>query len=169
MRNLCILIIVSFVISGPICAQTRKIIDVHFHTRSTGDYGLTPPPNPISGKFPKAKTNEEIYNSNIAFLKKFNVVKAICSGTLIRNDYYIFKDPNRFISSLEYPDHQNNFLPDTLTFKKLFEEKKFIGFGELSLQYEGLTIEDPKFEPYLIICERLVIPEAVHTSSFSER
>ena len=163
MKNIYLLIIVSFFASKSTCGQVRKIIDVHFHTRSVGDYGMIPPPNPITGVPPKASTNDEIYNSNSRLLKKYNVVKAICSGTLNRNSYFIAKDPKRFISSLEYPDHQNNPLPDTSTFKKDIEEKKFIVFGELGLQYEGKTLDDPAFEPYLAICERFGIPVSVHT------
>jgi hypothetical protein len=163
MKNLYLLLVFFLLVSKSICAQTRKIIDVHFHTRSAGDYGPTPPSNPITGKLPKAGTNEEIYNSTSTLLKKHNVVKAICSGTLVRNADFISKDPERFISSLEYPDHQNNPLPDTSTFKRLFVEKKFIVFGELGLQYEGMTLSDPTLDPYLTICERLEIPVAVHT------
>lgn len=163
MKSYFYLIIFVLFISKNIHAQTRKIIDVHFHTRSSGDYGVIPPPNPVTKKIPKAFTNEEIYNSNVMLLKKYNVVKAICSGTLARNADFISKDPKLFISSLEFPDHQNNPLPDTLTFKRLFEEKKFFVFGELGLQYEGKTIGNPFFEPYLNICERLGIPVAVHT------
>jgi predicted TIM-barrel fold metal-dependent hydrolase len=144
-------------------AQNRKIIDVHFHTRSAGDYGKICPPNPITGKIPDAQTNEAIFNSNMALLKKYNVVKAICSGTLKRNSDYISKDPARFLSSLEYPDHQNNVLPDTTAFKKLCEEHKIVAFGELGLQYEGETLNDKKYEPYLTICERFGIPVAIHT------
>lgn len=144
-------------------SQNRKIIDVHFHTRSAGDYGETPPPNPITGKRPEAQTNDAIYKSNVAFLIKHNVVKAICSGSLKRNLDFITKDPSRFISSLEYPDHQNNSLPDTLVFKKLCEENKIAVFGELGLQYEGENLTNKKYEPYLAICEKYGIPVAVHT------
>lgn len=143
-------------------AQPRKIIDVHFHTRSAGDYGPTPPPNPVTGKMPNAATNKAILQANYALLKKYNIVKAICSGTLPRNNDFIAVDPNRFISSLEYPDHQNNPLPDTNTFKKLIAEKKFFVFGELGLQYDGKTLDQPEFEPYLAICERTEIPVAIH-------
>ncbi len=163
MKTLYFLAILSFWTSRNIFAQSRKIIDVHFHTRSAGDYGPVPPLNPITGKSPKAGTNEEIYNTNSALLKKYNVVKAICSGTLSRNTDFISKDPTRFISSLEFPDHQNNSLPDTTLFKKLFQERRFFIFGELGLQYEGKTLSEPAFEPYLSICERLGIPVAVHT------
>jgi predicted TIM-barrel fold metal-dependent hydrolase len=144
-------------------AQERKIIDVHFHTRSAGDYGVPAPPNPFTGKTPDAATNEAILVNNIAQLKKYNVVKAICSGTLNRNVDFIAKDPSRFISSLEYPDHQNNPLPDIATFEKMIREKKFFVFGEIGLQYDGKTLDQPEYEPYLAVCEQLNIPVCVHT------
>lgn len=154
---------VLFFLLSSLSAQNRKIIDVHFHTRSVGDYGNIPPLNPISGKAPNAATNENITAANFTLLKKYNVVKAICSGTLLRNNDYINLDPSRFISSLEYPDHQSNQLPDTLTFKKMILEKKFAVFGELGLQYEGKTLNAPEFAPYLSICEKFGIPVALHT------
>jgi predicted TIM-barrel fold metal-dependent hydrolase len=54
-------------------------------------------------------------------------------------------------------------LPDTATFKKQIKEKQFVVFGELGLQYDGKTLDQPEFEPYLAICERMDIPVAVHT------
>lgn len=144
-------------------AQQRKIIDVHFHTRSAGDYGVNPPPNPMTGKMPNAATNQAILETNHLLLKKHNVVKAICSGTLKRNADFITQDKDRYISSLEFPDHQNNPLPDTASFRKLILEKKFAVFGELGLQYEGKTLDESQYEPYLAICEHYGIPVAVHT------
>lgn len=143
--------------------QQRKIIDVHFHTRSAGDYGPQPPPNPVTGKVPNAATNEAILKTNYDLLKKYQIVKAICSGTLKRNSDFIAKDPERFISSLEFPDHQNNPLPDTATFRNMILEKKIFVFGELGLQYEGKTLDESEYDPYLAICERYGIPVAVHT------
>ena len=70
MKSLYFLLIFSVLVSKSTCAQTRKIIDVHFHTRSVGDYGVIPPPNPITKKLPKASSNEEIYNSTSTLLKK---------------------------------------------------------------------------------------------------
>src|SRR4051812_39212927 len=108
MIKLYLLIVLYFVFFMNCFAQERKIIDVHFHTRSAGDYGTPPPPNPVTGKAPDAATNEAILQSNYALLKQYHVVKAICSGTLKRNADFIATDPGRFISSLEYPDHQDN-------------------------------------------------------------
>jgi hypothetical protein len=144
-------------------AQNRKIIDVHFHARSIGDYGPSTPANPVTGKIPPAKTNDDIVTNNLAALKKNHIVKAICSGTINRNNAFAILAPDIIISALEYPDHQNNPLPDTTLFKQQFEEKKFSIFGELGLQYEGKVLTDSVFEPYLAICERLGIPVGLHT------
>ncbi|KAF2327345.1 amidohydrolase family protein [Flavobacterium daemonense] len=163
MKKAILLYLIPILFFQSAISQNRKIIDVHFHTRSAGDYGKIPPPNPITGKAPKADNNDMILNSNLELLRKYNVVKAICSGTLKRNADFISKDPSRFISSLEYPDHQNNALPDTLAFKKLCEEHKISAFGELGLQYEGELLNDKKYEPYLAICEKFGIPVAIHT------
>lgn len=163
MNKSILLFLILILFFQSITSQNRKIIDVHFHTRSAGDYGKIPPANPVTGKLPDAQTNDIILDSNLALLKKYNVVKAICSGTLKRNADYIAKDPSRFLSSLEYPDHQNNALPDTITFKKLCEEHKIAVFGELGLQYDGENLNSKKYEPYLAICERFGIPVAIHT------
>ena len=163
MSKLYLVLLLFFSVCEQTFAQHRKIIDVHFHTRSAGDYGLIPPANPVSGKIPNTSTNETILASNLSLLRKYNVVTAICSGTLKRSREYINADSSRFLSSLEYPDHQNNLLPDTTIFISLFHEKKFMALGELGLQYEGQTLDDPQFAPYLSICERLGIPVAVHT------
>jgi hypothetical protein len=121
-------------------AQQRKIIDVHFHTRSAGDYGVNPPPNPMTGKMPNAATNASILQTNHLLLKKHNVVKAICSGTLKRNADFIAQDRDRYISSLEFPDHQNNPLPDTASFRKLILEKSslFLVSSDYSMKEKHL-------------------------------
>ncbi len=163
MTKLYLALAVAILLCTDAGAQQRKIIDVHFHARSAGDYGVPPPDNPMTGKSPNAQTNNAILKTNIAYLQKYHVVKAICSGSLLRNQDFIAKAPQLFIGSLEYPDHQNNPLPDTATFKRLYREKKFAVLGELGLQYEGKTLNDAEFEPYLVICEQLGIPVAIHT------
>ena len=144
----------------------RKIIDVHFHAQLASDYGEPPPPNPRTGKIPKWKNDKErVIDMMLATLKNNNVVKAIAiaTGSLLTVRNFQMADSGRFIPALDYPDKQNNPLPDTATFIRYFQEKKFSVFGELGLQYEGKTLADPEFEPYLAICERMGIPVALHT------
>jgi uncharacterized protein len=141
----------------------RKIIDVHFHARQFSDYSQPPPPNPRTGKIPSWKNDKEVIDVMLATLKSNNVVKAIASGSLMTVRNFQMADSGRIIPALEYHDEQNNPLPDTTSFIRYFQEKKFGVFGELGLQYEGKTLEDPELEPYLAICERMGIPVALHT------
>jgi predicted TIM-barrel fold metal-dependent hydrolase len=140
----------------------RKIIDVHLHARTFNYYGDPPAPNPVTGARPKWKNDAEVVQMTIDTMKKYGIVKAIISGNLSRVADFRNADSGRFIPSLEYPASRAD-LPDTATFVKLFNEGKFIVFGELGLQYMGKTLTDPELEPYLNICERLKIPVAVHT------
>ena len=141
----------------------RKIIDVHFHARQFGDYGPTPPPNPKTGKIPTGRSDQEIIDVMLATLKNNNVVKAIASGNLVTIRNFQKADSSRIIPALDYPDKHNTPLPDTASFIRYFQEKRFYVFGELGLQYEGKTLADPELEPYLAICERMGIPVALHT------
>ncbi len=141
----------------------RKIIDVHFHAHLAGDYGQPPPANPRTGKIPKWRNDEEVIAMMLATLKDNNVVKAIAAGSLSTIRNFQMADPERIIPALDYPDSQNNPLPDTATFVRYFQEKRFSVFGELALQYEGKTLADAELEPYLAICERMGIPVALHT------
>lgn len=164
MRFLYTFIGFAFLVSANAQTQpARKIIDVHFHARLFTDYGKTPPPNPITGKIPPYKTDQEIVDIMMATLRKNNIVKAIVSGNLTRVSDYQKADSARFIPSLEWPNRQGIPLPDTLTFIRLITEKKFTVFGELGLEYLGKTLADPELEPYLSICERMQIPVALHT------
>lgn len=165
MRCLLALIILLGSIPGLAYSQQKKrtIIDVHFHCRNYDDYGQPPAPNPATGKTPAYRSNKEVVDIMIKTLRENGVVKAIASGTLERNQDFLKADSQLIVPALDYPDKQNSPLPDTTSFKQLFQEKKFFVFGELGLQYAGKTLADPDLEPYLTICERLGIPVALHT------
>src|SRR5215207_9706748 len=163
MRVLYAIIGCIFLTAGWKSVPPRKIIDVHFHAWLASDYGEIPAPNPVTGKKPMGKTDKEVMDIMLATLKNENVVKVIASGSLATIRNFQSADPERIIPALNYPDKQNNPLPDTSSFIRYFQEKKFRVFGELGLQYEGKTLADPELQPYLAICERLGIPVALHT------
>jgi hypothetical protein len=164
MRLLYTMIVSVFLLAAnPKKKPQRKIIDVHFHAHLSTDYGKTPPPNPITGKIPKWKNDKDVIDQMLATLKANNVVKVIACGSLATIKEFQLADPERIIPAIDYPDSQNNPLPDTTSFIRYFLEKKFYVFGELALQYEGKTLADPELDPYLAICERIGIPVAVHT------
>ena len=164
MRILCLISCWVFFLAGDkIQSPPRKIIDVHFHARLLTDYPNPPPPNPTTGKIPGWKSDKEMMDTMLATLKNNNIVKVIASGNVTTVGYYQMADPERVIPGFDYPFKGNNSLPDTAIFVSYIREKKLRVFGELALQYEGKTLADPEFEPYLAICERSGIPVALHT------
>ena len=164
MRILCLIICWVFFLAGDKKqSPPRKIIDVHFHARLLTDYPNPPPPNPTTGKIPEWQSDKEMMDIMLATLKNNNIVKVIASGNVTTVGYYQIADPERVIPGFDYPFKGNNSLPDTAIFASYIREKKLRVFGELALQYEGKTLADPEFEPYLAICERSGIPVALHT------
>jgi len=47
--------------------------------------------------------------------------------------------------------------------RKAFQERQLSVLGEVTAQYAGLTLSDPKYEPYLTLAEEFDIPVALHT------
>src|ERR1700742_2167185 len=90
----------------------RKIIDVHLHARSFDNYGNPPYPNPVTGSIPKWKNNAQVVQMTLDTLKKYQVVKAIVSGTLSRVQDFYQADAPRFIPSLDYDTDPLNTLGD---------------------------------------------------------
>jgi predicted TIM-barrel fold metal-dependent hydrolase len=164
MRILCIIIGGTFFLTAnERQASPRKIIDVHFHARLLTDYPNPPPPNPRTGKIPEWKSDEEMIDIMLATLRDNKVTKVIASGSITTVAKYQRVDSERIIPGFDYPYEGNTSLPDTATFVRYIKDKRISVFGELALQYEGKTLADPEFEPYLVICERLSIPVALHT------
>jgi hypothetical protein len=66
----------------PSTPQRPPIIDMHLHAMSWDQHGNPPPPNPVTGKVPTARTDKEAMEASLAELERYNVVKAVAGGTL---------------------------------------------------------------------------------------
>ena len=151
MKKLLFLLLIS-----PVFLQgqdgTKAIIDMHLHDYTQQSYFTAPAPDgTISPK------SFEDYREKVAsMLKKYNVTKAVVSTIGGKNK---LDDAGILI-----PGYFTNAPPsDTLVFKKLIESGELKVFGEIGAVYAGYTLSDPKFEPYVSICERYNIPVAIHT------
>lgn len=125
---------------------------MHLHDYTQQSYFTAPAPDgTISPK------SFEDYREKVAsMLKKYNVTKAVVSTIGGKNK---LDDAGILI-----PGYFTNAPPsDTLVFKKLIESGELKVFGEIGAVYAGYTLSDPKFEPYVSICERYNIPVAIHT------
>lgn len=141
--------ILTLILLVPILVNAQDgispIIDVHLHGYTERTYYPLPGAPESYEKF-----KSEIRNQ----FKKFNIVYAVKSGGLFDAD----------MAEIMLNGYEGNNVPeiDTLEFKKLIDEGKIQVWGELMLMFNGMTIADPEFAPYLKICEDKGIPIALH-------
>ena len=123
----------------------KPIIDVHLHGYTERTY------RPLPG----APESYEKFKTEIKKqFEKFNIVYAIKSGGMFDSD----------MEEIMLNGYEGNNVPkiDTLEFKKQIDEGKIQVWGELMLMFNGKTIADPEFAPYLNICEQKGVPVALH-------
>jgi hypothetical protein len=142
------LVLLLFILPFLLNAQdgTQPIIDVHVHGFTASTYRPMPGAPATYDEF-KAKVREQF--------EKFNIVYAVKSGGEYDADM-----EEKMLNGYQ----SNNYLKiDTLEFKKQIEEDKIQVWGEFLPMFNGLTIADPAFVPYLKICEREGVPIGLHT------
>jgi len=137
------------------------IIDMHLHSFTAADSGEANMPNPVTGKLSSATSDEEIMRASFMEMRRYNVVKAVTSGPLEVLFRWKSAEPNIIIGGLYY--FEGTSLPSVEKLRQLFIEGKLEVLGELAIQYSGLSLSDPLFEPYLSLAEELDIPVGVHT------
>ena len=144
------LVFLWFVLPVLLTAQdgVKPIIDVHLHGYTPQSY-RNPPGAPAS--YEDFKTEVE------KMFKEYNIVAAVKSGGMYHPEM-----EEKLLNGYE----SNNYPKfDTLEFKKMIDEKEIQVWGEFMPMFNGLTLADPKLDPYLAICEREGIPIALHTGS----
>jgi len=139
--------------------QRPPIIDVHLHAFGRGGAGS--PPNPVTGKAPAARTDEEAFEATLAELRRHNVVKAVVSGPAEDVRRWRDAEPGRFIGGAFASE--SVALPEVSHLRRELLAGRFGVMGELGLQYAGLAPNDPRLEAYFALAEELDIPVGVHT------
>src|SRR5215831_15561466 len=144
------------------------IIDVHLHAYPA-DMVLPETPNPATGKPPGPKDGEAHLRACLAEMKRLNVVKGVVSGgsgdRLAAALHWHEAAPDRIIAGAGVRGSAYTPLPEIGVLRKEFAERRLRVLGEVSAQYAGLSLSDPKYEPYLALCEELDIPVALHTGT----
>jgi uncharacterized protein len=166
------------------------VIDMHVHALGANDQGPAPihvgapfrdlglhdPANDYRKVFMNAlKTNawadrfltspltdDSMRDLTIAALVKHNVY-AVTSGDLEKVRAWKKAAPRRIINSVYWDFNmaaRRGLTVDSL--EKLFRSGEFKVFGEISIQYEGVSPSDTAFEHYLAMAERLDIPVGIH-------
>ena len=136
------------------------IIDVHVHAYEKDERWTLKVPNPRTGQPMTASTEQEHMQASLAEMKKYNIVKAVVSNHYPAVLRWQAASPDRIIVSYGFDD------PATVNLAFVRREHaagRLMALGELGLQYEGVSPNDPKMEPIWALAEELDIPVGLHT------
>jgi len=167
---LTVTLLAAFVLSS--CsndASTGPIIDMHMHMYQWNKYGNPPEPNMITGKVPAARTDNQAVDAYLAEMKRYNIVLAVGSGELDTVARWLKRAPNRLIGGIEFPKfttpvyQRREVWPDPKTLSPLYTSDKLGLVGEISAQYAGAALNDPRLDTYFAMAAKLGVPVCVHS------
>jgi hypothetical protein len=159
--------LVSLLMAAQVAGNDRgPIIDVHLHGYPMEE-ALPPIPNPATGKASGLKDGAALLQATLEQMRRYNVVRGVVSGG----------SGDRLAVAMRWRDDGGGLLlgaagirgsasaplPQIGELRRALTEGRLRVLGEVSAQYAGLTLSDPKYEPYLALAEELDIPVAIHT------
>jgi predicted TIM-barrel fold metal-dependent hydrolase len=100
-------------------------------------------------------------------MKRLNIVKGVVSGgdgdRLAAAAHWRETAPDRIIAGAGVRGSADTPLPEIGVLRKAFQEGRLGVLGEVTAQYAGLALGDPKYEAYLALAEELDVPVSLHT------
>jgi predicted TIM-barrel fold metal-dependent hydrolase len=159
--NKCLIMFLVLFHQSLFAQPLTKIIDMHIHSYSYSDFGESELEKDKNGiKVSAAETHRL---ETMAYFEKFNIVKAMVSGNPESVESWAANDKGQRIIRgivLYTPD---DYGIDSINFEQMVKDGKIDVFGEIAPYYEGNTLSEVMWRPYLRICEKYDIPVAVHT------
>jgi predicted TIM-barrel fold metal-dependent hydrolase len=168
---LCLFVAANAHSQTPSARRQRVIIDVHLHAYPADSAFSNRFPNPLTGKPSSVRNAEEHMRATIAQMKRLNVVKGVVSageGTSEVALSWSGAAPDLFVASARCdggsaPAPYPTPCPDVARLREALVGRRYAALGEIGAQYAGLSLSDPRFEPYLALAEELDIPVGIHT------
>ncbi len=171
---------------GALLAQQSRplpIVDMHLHASRADDNG--PPPTYVCPGFEKtahdprlsweaafsallktpscaspfegADTDQALMESTFEILERRNII-AVTSGPVLER--WRAAGNERIIPAAMF-----NFgptAPSAASLRDAFAAGRYAVFGEVGIQYQGVSPSDPRFEPYLAAAEAADVPLGIH-------
>ena len=157
---------IAGLVATPIVTRAQEerlpIIDMHLHAYQAEFIGKQPA-NPVTGQPSMSATDEALRNESLARLGRYNIVRAVTGGPLEVVEQWKTAAPERVFASVVFPFPGG--LPDLATLRTAYKSGRLEGMGELTLQYEGLTLSSSEIEKYLALAEEFDVPVGVHTGT----
>jgi uncharacterized protein len=184
-------IVALLAMAAPAATERAPIIDMHLHARRANYAGPNPPPMctpfpvmpradprgvreglvfnvtpPCERPVPAATTDGQVMRETIAVMDRRNIIGMV-SGEPELIATWRAAAPRRIIPGLDFrlpgTQGQGHVLARTpAQLRALHARDAFRVLGEIMAQYEGVSADDPRLEPYWALAEELDIPVGVH-------
>jgi predicted TIM-barrel fold metal-dependent hydrolase len=142
----------------PVCANDQEITFLGIDPRQPITPATYSRMKSCVAPIPTAASDEANQRETLALLEHHNII-AVTTGPLERVRAWRAAAPDRIIPAHAFGE------ADSLTveeFRRLANSHELALFAEVSPQYQGLSLDDPRFEPYFALAEELDIPVGVH-------
>jgi predicted TIM-barrel fold metal-dependent hydrolase len=169
------------VASMTLAASPAPIIDMHLHAHTLDDYGGgaavctndapmefpgVDPREPITiaavmkcaHPLPNAASDDAVMRESLALLERHNIY-AVTSGQLPEVEKWRAAAKDRVIPAISFLTDSPRSLDEL---RELHRASRFAVFAEIGAQYRGISLDDPRLEPYFALAEELDIPVGVH-------
>jgi predicted TIM-barrel fold metal-dependent hydrolase len=161
--------VVALALPGGLAAAVgprKPIIDVHMHAYPATMKLPVPIVNPITGAKSSIITGSDHLTACLEQMRRYNIVKGVVSGgdgDRLQAAYdWHDRDPARIVAGAGIRGSDDTPLPPLETLRSAFASGKLKVLGEITAQYAGLSISDPKYDPYLALAEEFDAPVAIH-------
>jgi predicted TIM-barrel fold metal-dependent hydrolase len=184
MRSFAICVLLVSAAARGVAQGRPPIIDMHLHAHRLADYGggmpvcandqrITfhgmDPREPVTPRtysrlkscaapLPASASDEANQRETLALLERYNIV-AVTTGSLERVRAWRAAAPRRIIPAHAFGEADSLGVEEL---RRLVASRDLAVFAEVSPQYEGLPLDDPRFEPYFALAEELDVPVGVH-------
>ena len=163
-----LIFLMSMAARTALAAEPEPIIDVHLHAYPPTE-AIPDIANPANGGKPGVKDGAAHMRACLEEMRRLNIVRGIVSGgsgdRLAAAMHWRDAAPDRIIGGAGIRGSEDTPLPDPATLRKLFETGALGVLGEVTAEYAGATLSDPRYEPYLAMAEELDIPVNLHTGT----
>lgn len=182
----------AFTVAAPAWAQksAEPIIDMHLHAMHADELG--PPPLFLCAPFPmwplkdpqedaqsyfarvqnkpacpsplrSGTSDQDLMQRTLEILEKRNiyaVTNSVSSDALGVVERWKKAGGERVIPAIPFDPKSGK--PTVEELRQLVKSKRVAAFAEISSQYEGIAVTDPRMEPYFALAEELDVPVGIH-------
>lgn len=137
--------------------ERLPIIDMHLHSYDEANYFVAP--DEYGQMAPP--TVEAHFKLTYEIMRRHQIVLGVISNSASSEEAWLQKDEDkRFLRGFG-SFGQEKWTPES--FERQVKDGSINVFGEIGAYYDGLTLADPFYDPYLKICEEYGVPVALHT------